>query len=755
MAAGSFDFDLIVIGGGSGGSAVAKRAAGYGAKVCLIERGVSREDGVRKGAGVGGTCVNVGCVPKKIMFMAAQWREGMVGHISTAKGFGYDIPAEAGKVDWAGLKQRRDAYVAGLNKTYLNGWTGAGITSYMGIASFVDKTHIKLDSSDGSGSKTLSAPKIVLACGGEPALADIPGKELAITSDGFFDLEQQPSKVAVIGAGYIAVEMAGILQGLGSEAHLFFRQDGVLKRGFDHFITDILMEEMKAHGPSMHELSTPVKIEKAPDGKLSYTEKAPSGKETTHEGFDCVLMAIGRRPVTDLLNLGAAGVTVNDKGLINVDEYENTSTDGVYAIGDCTVTGYELTPVAIAAGRRLADRLFGGEPRARIDYRLIATVVFSHPPIGTIGLTEEQAKQDPTLGGPENIVVKEAKFSSMSYAFNEAEGKVKTGLKLVLKLPEERIVGLHCIGPGSDEMLQGFAVAIRMGATRADFEASVAIHPTISEEFVTMGGWGQTKAADGKMVPQLPPYISGSCCPPGSWPAVQVAEGYNYDKKGKMSKIGDDLPVYTVGTGEKGVIILPDIFGWSQMKGRFFGIADTLAEQGFNVVLLDPFRGDTAEGKPDMIAWIKGFTWSAVEKDIQKCATLLGESGCKKGFGLIGFCWGQWALVKAAGEDMGLKCGVGLHPSSHLEEVAHGGSEVAIYEKVNIPILQMPAGGDKPQVKEGGACANLIAAKGGKTIEFPDMQHGWSCRGDLSDKTVARDVELAMRNMVDFLKEHL
>ena len=199
-----------------------------------------------------------------------------------------------------------------------------------------------------------------------------------------------------------------------------------------------------------------------------------------------------------------AGVKTSKSGFIEVDKYENTSTPGVFAIGDVTTTGYELTPVAIAAGRRLADRLFGGEPRARIEYGTIATVVFSHPPIGCIGLTEPQAKEE---FGDAAISTKKARFSSMGYAFNDAEGKVKTALKLVLKGPEETVVGLHCIGPCSDEMMQGFAIAVRMGATRADFEASVAIHPTIAEEMVTFGGWGQRPDGRGGKQPMLPPYL--------------------------------------------------------------------------------------------------------------------------------------------------------------------------------------------------------------------------------------------------------
>merc|ERR1712113_305453 len=242
--------------------------------------------------------------------------------------------------------------------------------------------------------------------------------------------------------------------------------------------------------------------QKTPSGKLTYTTKEDGGIRE-YADFDCVLVAIGRKPVTEFLHLDKAGVKTDRRGLIEVDKFENTNVRGIYAIGDATTSGFELTPVAIATGRRLADRLFGGEPQARIAYEQIATVVFSHPPIGTIGLTEPQAKDE---FGEENIQVKTARFSSMIYWANDQDHKVETGLKLVLQGIQERVVGLHCIGPTSDEMMQGFAVAVRMGATRADFEASVAIHPTIGEELVTFAGWGQEKVGN-DVRPQLPPYL--------------------------------------------------------------------------------------------------------------------------------------------------------------------------------------------------------------------------------------------------------
>lgn len=512
-------FDLVVLGGGSGGSACARRAAGYGAKVAIVEKGPTRdEDGKRTGAGFGGTCVNVGCVPKKVMWTCANMREQMLG---LAPSLGLSVPASAGEFDWPALVAKRNAYVAGLNKSYETNWTKAGIEVVVGEASFADGETVHVKGSDGTV-RTLKAKRTLVAVGGVPATLGVPGDELAISSDGFFDLPQLPKKVAVIGGGYIAVELAGILHGLGAETHLFFRGETVLQRGFDKYIVSALMAELAAHGPSLHKRSTPQRLFKAADGTTTLCVVDAAGALQEHGGFDCVLVAVGRTPCTASLGLANAGVDVASKsGHIVVDGFETTSNPNVLAIGDVTTTGYELTPVAIAAGRRLADRLFGGEPRARIEYSTIATVVFSHPPIGCIGLTEEAARAE---YGDAAIVVKQASFASMTYAMCDSpEQKVRTSLKLVLRLPEETVVGLHCIGPSSDEMIQGFAVAVRMGATRRDFEASVAIHPTIAEEFVTFGGWGQVKEADsGKLRPQLPPYITD---PPKKWPSTKALLG--------------------------------------------------------------------------------------------------------------------------------------------------------------------------------------------------------------------------------------
>jgi len=481
-------FDLVVIGGGSGGSGCARRAAGYGKKVCVIERGhYLDEKGVRQGAGIGGTCVNVGCVPKKMMFIAAGPREMLSGEGAVGPSYGYENIGEM-TFNWKVMKTKRDAYVKKLNASYESNWNKAGITQINGFAKLskdgAGKTVVGVsDPQTGAAVDSVTGDHILIATGGFPNLPSPlkeNGGDLCITSDGFFDLEEQPKKCAVIGAGYIAVEMAGILNALGTPTDLFCRGDTVLRRGFDPFIVDALMAELAKHGPQVQPNRSPLSVKKEADGTLTLAVERTEGQLKHYEefkGYDCVMVATGRDPATSGIGLEEVGVELTKKGLITVDEYENTTAAGIVAIGDATTTGWELTPVAIAAGRRLSDRLFGGEPKARIDYDCIPTVVFSHPPIGVVGMTQEVAEQK---FGAENVTTKTALFGSMNFAFVEDEHKVKTGVKMVLSGEDEKVVGLHLIGPGADEILQGFGVAIKMGATRADFEQCVAIHPTRS-----------------------------------------------------------------------------------------------------------------------------------------------------------------------------------------------------------------------------------------------------------------------------------
>jgi glutathione reductase (NADPH) len=444
-------YDLISIGGGSGGLACAQRAAEYGAKTAVIES-----------HRLGGTCVNVGCVPKKVMWNAA----GIALALADAGDYGFDVRAVGG--DWALLKQKRDAYVLRLNGIYARNLAAKGITHVKGTARFIDAHTLEVNGS------RLTAPHVVVATGGVPMIPKIPGAELGISSDDFFDLEQRPQRAAVIGSGYIACELAAAFQELGTQVELMIRKEHVLGQ-FDTMLGNSLMREMRAEGLLVHTRSAPARVRTEAAGKL--TVIAADGHE--FPGFDCVLWAIGRSGNVADLELSKAGLASDADHFIRTDAYQNTPVAGVYAIGD--VTGRPaLTPVAIAAGRRLSDRLFGGKPDRHLDYELIPTVVFTHPPIGTVGLSEHEARAK--YGDAVKVYV--AEFVPMYHALTTR--KSRTDMKLVCVGPQEKVVGCHVIGSGADEMLQGFAVAMRMGATKNDFDDTVAIHPTSSEELVTM-----------------------------------------------------------------------------------------------------------------------------------------------------------------------------------------------------------------------------------------------------------------------------
>lgn len=346
----------------------------------------------------------------------------------------------------------------------------------------ISKNEAEVVLNDGS-KETIRAKKILLATGGHPNIPKgIPGSDLGITSDGFFDLEKQPKKVAIVGAGYIAVEMAGMLHALGSETHLFIRHDTFL-RNFDPMIQEKVTEEYKRQGIHIHTRSKPSEVEKSSDDgwlKLHYEDSAGPGTLDV----DCLLWAIGRSPEVEDLGLDKAGVKQNERGQIIADDYQNTNVENIYSLGD--VCGkIELTPVAIAAGRQLANRLFGGAQfnAAKLDYNLIPSVVFAHPEVGSIGLTEPEARAQ---YGDDAIKVYTSSFTAMYYAMMEPADKGPTSYKLVCAGEEEKIVGLHILGIGSAEMLQGFGVAVKMGARKRDFDSCVAIHPTSAEELVTM-----------------------------------------------------------------------------------------------------------------------------------------------------------------------------------------------------------------------------------------------------------------------------
>jgi len=443
-------YDLIVIGGGSGGLAHAQRAAEYGVNVAVVEY-----------APLGGTCVNVGCVPKKLMWQAAHHAH----QAELAADYGFDISVRSH--DWQELKLRRDRYIARLNGIYAGNLEKRNVTVLPGKAHFVDPQTIDVDG------RHYSAEKLLIATGGHPIVPRIHGAEFGITSDGFFELQHMPKRVALVGSGYISVELAGIFNSLGAETRILVRKEGVL-RNFDSLLKDELTAHLAKSGVRLETGVVPHLLRKTDDG---LTLCAEDGRE--FDGLDCVVWAVGRAPNTEQLNLEVAWVETDGYGFIRVDDLQQTSVEHIHALGD--VTGRAaLTPVAIAAGRRLADRLYGGMAGRFLDYRCIPTVVFSHPPIGTVGLTEEEAGRE----YEDDVKCYTSRFTPMQYALGEK--KSQTSMKLVTVGSDERIVGCHLIGDATDEMLQGFAVAIRMGANKKDFDDTVAIHPTSAEELVTM-----------------------------------------------------------------------------------------------------------------------------------------------------------------------------------------------------------------------------------------------------------------------------
>lgn len=446
------EYDYIVIGGGSGGIASANRAAMHGAKVILFE-----------GKEVGGTCVNVGCVPKKVMWYGAQVAETLHRY---AGEYGFDVTIN--KFDFATLKANRQAYIDRIHGSYERGFDSNGVERVYEYARFVDPHTVEV------AGERYTAPHILIATGGHALYPNIPGSEYGITSDGFFELDEVPKRTAVIGAGYIAVEVAGVLNALGSDTHLFVRKDRPL-RTFDKDIVDVLVDEMAKSGPTLHTHANATEVVKNTDDSL--TISFDNGETIT---VDCLIWAIGRAANTSGFGLEKTGVKLTEKGTIYSDEFENTSVPGIYALGD--VTGkLDLTPVAVKAGRQLSERLFNNKADAKLDYTDVATVVFSHPVIGSVGLTEEKAI---AKYGPENIKVYKSSFTPMYTALGD--NRQPSTMKLVTLGDDEKIIGLHGIGYGVDEMIQGFSVAIKMGATKADFDNTVAIHPTGSEEFVTM-----------------------------------------------------------------------------------------------------------------------------------------------------------------------------------------------------------------------------------------------------------------------------
>lgn len=444
-------YDLLSIGAGSGGLSAAERGALYGKNCAVIENKV-----------VGGTCVNVGCVPKKVMWFAS----GVAETLHNASGYGFDVDIKS--FSWKKLVDARENYINGITTWYDSYLKDSKIDYIEGTAKFVDANTLDVDGTQ------YTADHIVVSPGGYPIVPDIQGAEFGITSDGFFALTEQPKRVAVVGAGYIAVELAGLLNGLGSDVSMLLRRGHFLS-GFDVMLRDTLMEGMVEDGVNIMSKINVQKIVKEAGNKITIV----CDNGVVLENYDALIWAIGRAPATADLNLESAGIEFDERGYIPCDDFQNTNVKNIYSVGDVTGRA-QLTPVAIAAARRLSDRLFNGMSERKLDYENIPTVMFSHPPIGTIGLTEEQARAE----HGDAVKVYTSSFTAMYHAL--CPNQQKTALKLVCVGADEKVVGCHIIGMGADEMLQGFAVAIKMGATKEDFDNTVAIHPTSSEELVTM-----------------------------------------------------------------------------------------------------------------------------------------------------------------------------------------------------------------------------------------------------------------------------
>ncbi|HST45044.1 MAG TPA: glutathione-disulfide reductase [Luteimonas sp.] len=458
MNGAALSFDLVVIGGGSGGLAAAFRAAEHGARVALLESGE-----------LGGTCVNVGCVPKKAMWLAAYLAQRM----ELARGFGFGV--EPGPPDWPRLVASRQGYIAGIHASYRRRLDAAGVVSLPSRGRLIDP-HL-VETADGT---RLQGRHVLIATGGRPHRPDIPGAALGLVSDDFFQLCAAPARVAVVGGGYIGVELSGILQALGSRVEMFVRGPCLLD-GFDGELSAVLEGNMHQDGIAIHagyQLAGLVAdADRDTDGHGVRMHEAggdPGGR------FDAVLFATGRVANSGGLGLEALGVATDARGRILVDDWQSTSVAGLHAVGDVT-DRIGLTPVAIAAARRLMDRLFGGCADAKLDYRDVPTVVFAHPPLASVGLTEAAAR---ALHGAGDVHCHRAQFRPMLHAL--ADSNRRSLFKLVCVGVERRVVGLHLLGEGADEILQGFAVALKRGITLADLHDTIALHPTSAEEVVLM-----------------------------------------------------------------------------------------------------------------------------------------------------------------------------------------------------------------------------------------------------------------------------
>jgi len=448
-----YAYDLVILGAGSGGLATSKRAASYGARVAIIERDR-----------VGGTCVIRGCVPKKLMVYASEFAHAF----GDARGFGWSAGDPV--LDWPDLVARRDANVLGLEKTHERLLAENGVELLRGDARITGPHEVALNG------RTITAGRILVATGSRPIVPEIEGIEHVITSDGFFELKTQPHEVAVIGAGYIACELAGVMQALGTRVHLIYRGELPL-RGFDADLRHELDAAMRGSGMQVH-AKTVVRRIRRTDSGFALELAGPDG-DCVLAVEKCMLYATGRRPSTEGLGLEAVGIPMREDGSIVCAEDASTSVPSIFAIGD--VTGRSpLTPVAIHAGRLWADRIYGGR-NVPMSYENIPSAVFTDPPIGTVGMSEEEAK---LVYGEEAVTIYRARFRPMLHSLSGRSSF--TTVKLVVRKDDERVVGCHLIGKDAPEIIQGFAVAVKMGATKRDFDATVGIHPTTAEELVTL-----------------------------------------------------------------------------------------------------------------------------------------------------------------------------------------------------------------------------------------------------------------------------
>ena len=445
-------YDYICIGAGSGGIASANRAAINGAKVLLVEAKV-----------LGGTCVNVGCIPKKVMWHGAAMKHELEHYASA---YGIDVSLKS--FNWHDMCASRAAYIDRIHKSYDSFLASNKVTVVHGCAKFVSNNQVEV------AGVVYEAPHILIATGTKPIKPDIAGAELGLDSDEFFALDALPARVAVVGAGYIAVEFAGVLNALGAKTHLLLRKELPLRK-FDHSVAQELVTHMSQDGIAIHNNTQIESVAKQADGSLLI--KSNSGEIVV----DCLVWAIGRESTVDNIGLDNTDVTVDADGYIKVDAYQNTTAKGIYSVGDIIKNGVQLTPVAVKAGRILAMRLFAGKNDLKMDYHNVPSVVFSHPPIGTVGMTEYEAVAE---FGVDNIQIYTSNFTPMLSAVTSK--RQNTFMKMICLADTGRVVGLHGIGYCMDEMLQGFAVAMKMGATKSDFDSVVAIHPTSSEEFVLM-----------------------------------------------------------------------------------------------------------------------------------------------------------------------------------------------------------------------------------------------------------------------------